>query len=95
MWLDVKLINSFNRYIERSTTNMYVLDSVFKLVSILWETGKRLYGWYDDPNERKVNRYFVNMGLTGNIDNNIINVFNTNERSTERNEFTIVAVIEN
>lgn len=35
------------------------------------------------------------MELTGNIDNDIINVFNTNERSTESNEFTIVAVIEN
>lgn len=74
---------------------MYVLDTSFKLVSILWETGKRLYGWSDDPNERKVNRYFVNMGLTGNIDNNIINVFNTNKRSTESNEYTIVATIEN
>lgn len=70
-------------------------DISFKLVSILWETGKRWNGWFDDPNEGNVNRYFVNMGLTGNIDNDIINFFNTNERSTESNAFTFVAVIEN
>lgn len=54
------------------------LDISFKLVSILWETGKRLNEWFDDPNEGKVNRYFVNMGLTGKIDNDKINVFITN-----------------
>lgn len=32
------------------------------------------------------------MGLTGKIDNGIINVFN--ERNAESNEFTFVAVIE-
>lgn len=35
------------------------------------------------------------MGLTGKIDNDIINAFKTNDGSTESNEFTFVAVIEN
>lgn len=98
MLLDVKLINSFNRYIEiaREEQRIWMFsDMSFKVVYMLWENGKRLNGCTVDPNEGKVNRYFVNMGLTGKIDNDVINVFNTDERNAESNEFTFVAVIEN